>query len=72
MKLTRDEYLEMVKTEEAATTERLRAIVTDHPGTPWARRAESELGSGFGFVVSDRLWDPSGLRSEAEKRLPNL
>jgi len=27
---------------------------------------------GFGFVVSDRLWDPSGRRNEAAKRVPNL
>lgn len=72
MKLTRDEYLEMVKTEEAAAIERLKAIQTDHPGTPWARRAETELSWGFGFRVGDRHWDVSGRRAEAAKRLPNL
>jgi hypothetical protein len=72
MKITRDEYLEMVKTEEAATKDRLKAVQTDHPGTPWARRAETELGMGFGFKAGDRLWDPSGRRNEAAKRVPNL
>lgn len=40
MKMTRDEYLEMVKTEETAAVERMQAVVTDHPGTPWAQRAD--------------------------------
>lgn len=72
MKMTRDEYLEMVKTEELAAIERFRAILVDHPGTPWARRAETEMSWGFGFRVWDRHWDPSGRRTEAAKRLPNL
>ena len=72
MKLTRDEYLEMVKTEEAATNEKLRAVIADHPGTPWARRAETELGYGFGFQVRDVIWDPTGRRAEAQKRVPKL
>lgn len=72
MKLTREEYLEMVKTEETAATQRLETIKTDHPGTPWSRRAETELAWGFGFAVFDRHWDVSGRRAEAAKRLPNL
>lgn len=72
IKMTRDEYLEMVKTEETTAMERIRSVVSDHPGTPWARRAETEIGLGFGFRVGDRLWDPSGRRSEAEMRVPKL
>ncbi len=72
MQQSRDEYLEMVTTEVAASVERMKAVTVDHPGTPWARRAQTELGMGFGFVVDDRLWDPSGKRNEAAKRLPNL
>ncbi len=72
LKMSRDEYLEMVKTEEAASIERMRIVIVNHSGTPWARRAQTELDMGFGFVVVDRLWDPSGQRSEAQKRVPNL
>ncbi|MFM8725156.1 MAG: hypothetical protein ACKON9_08515, partial [Planctomycetaceae bacterium] len=72
MKLTRDEYLAMIKTEETASIERMQAVVTDHPGTPWAQRAQTELNLGFGFNVGDRLWDPSGRRSEAAMRVPKL
>ena len=72
IKMTRDEYIEMVKKEETTAMERIRSVVSDHPGTPWARRAETEIGLGFGFRVGDRLWDPSGRRSEAEMRVPKL
>lgn len=72
LKLSRDEYLEMVKSEEASSIERMRVVTVDHPGTPWARRAQTELNMGFGFVVGDRVWDPLGKRSEAEKRVPKL
>ncbi|HQZ63530.1 MAG TPA: vWA domain-containing protein [Planctomycetaceae bacterium] len=72
LKVSRDEYLEMVKTEETNSIARMNSVITDHPGTPWARRAQTELDMGFGFVVSDRLWDPSGRRNEAAKRVPNL
>jgi hypothetical protein len=72
MKETFEEYLEMVKNEETAAAERLQAILKDHPGTPWARRAETELSLGFGFRVAERHWDPSGRRAEAAKRVPKL
>ena len=72
MKMTRDEYLEMVKTEETAAVERMQTVIADHPGTPWAQRAQTELNLGFGFNVGDRLWDPTGRRSEAEMRQPKL
>ena len=71
-KLSRDEYREMVKTEEASSIERMRMVIVNHPGTPWARRAQTELDMGFGFVVSERVWDPLGKRSEAATRVPNL
>ena len=72
MKQSRDEYLEMIKTEEAAAVARIKAVTVVHQGTPWARRAQTELDMGFGFVIGDRLWDPSGKRTEASKRVPNL
>ena len=72
LKESREEYLELVKNEENAATDRLKAILTDHPGTPWARRAETELSWGFGFRVGERHWDPTGKRAEAAKRVPKL
>lgn len=72
LKLTREEYLAMVDKDVDAAKQRLQTVIADHPGTPWARRAETELGLGFGFRVGDRLWDPSGRRSEAAMRVPKL
>ena len=72
LKMTHEEYLAMVKTEEAAAIERMTAVTTDHPGTPWSRRAETEIGMGFGFRIEDEVWDLSGKRSEAAKRVPKL
>jgi len=34
------------------------AVIKNHPGTPWARRAEQEKGWGFGFKMGERFWDP--------------
>ncbi len=70
MKMTREEYLAMVVSEEKAAVERLREVINNHPGTPWARRAEREINDGFGFTVSDYLYDPKGVRSSIT--LPNL
>lgn len=72
LKMTRDEYLKMVVTEEKAATDRLLAVVRDHAGTPWARRAESEISLGFGFTVGEVTWDPRGVRAEAARRVPNF
>jgi hypothetical protein len=68
--MERDEYLAMVKEEESKSLALLDEVIKDHPGTPWARRAEREKGDGFGFRVADRLWDPRGIRSTI--KLPNL
>ncbi|MCA9086221.1 MAG: VWA domain-containing protein [Planctomycetaceae bacterium] len=70
LKMERDEYLAMVAEEEKKSVDMLKQVMNDHPGTPWARRAEREIGDGFGFVVSDRLWDPQDIRSTI--KLPKL
>ncbi|MEQ9409416.1 MAG: vWA domain-containing protein [Fuerstiella sp.] len=70
MKMSRDEYISMVVEEEKKTMELLNLVIEEHPGTPWAYRAEREKEDGFGYAVSDRLWDPSGVRSTI--KLPKL
>lgn len=72
LKMSRDEYLQMVESEQNSALERMNKVIADHPGTPWARRAEYEIAAGFGFRVHDVLWNPSGRRNEAERRLPKL
>jgi hypothetical protein len=68
--MERDEYLAMVAAEETKSLELLETVKKEHPGTPWARRAEREQQEGFGFRVGDRLWDPKDVRRTI--KLPNL
>ena len=70
LKMSRDEYIAMVAEEEKLTMELLNHVIEEHPGTPWARRAEREKSDGFGFRVWDRHWDPSGIRRTI--KLPKL
>jgi hypothetical protein len=65
-----DEYIAMVRAEEQKSIELLDEVIKNHPGTPWMRRAEREKGDGFGYSISDRLWDPKGVRSTI--KLPSL
>lgn len=72
LKMEHSEYLAMVAGEEKKSMDLLNACIKDHPGTPWARRADSEKRDGFGFAVIDRLWDPKGVRSKIARNLPKL
>jgi hypothetical protein len=36
----------------------LREVVADHPGTPWASRAEHEIARGFGIELFEDHDDP--------------
>ena len=68
--MERSEYLTMVASEEKKCFDLLDVVIKEHPGTPWARRAQDEKSDGFGFVVADRLWDPKAVRDTI--KLPNL
>lgn len=70
--MDREEYLKMVAEEERTSTRLLKDVIQQHPDSPWARRAASELQSGYGFVVRDLLWDPKGVRSKIRLKLPKL
>ena len=53
------------------STELLKAIITDHPGTPWAARAQWELNRGFGVhLVPD--YDPPYIDVKNPDPLPKL
>ena len=58
LKLTREEYLAMVQEQTDEAKQRLNYVSEQHPGTPWAQRAQRELRDGFGMQFSDRFWDP--------------
>jgi len=73
MTLSREEYVDMVRQQEKLTTQLMKQVISDHPNTPWARRAQLELNSGFGFNVYDVVWDPRNVRDRIRAQgLPNL
>ena len=49
-------------------------VIKTHPGTPWARRAEYELGGGFGMKFVEDFRDPRYDRfySDKEIKIPKL
>ena len=38
--------------------ELFRQVQKDYPGTPWAARAQEELGRGYGVELYEEFWDP--------------
>ena len=67
-----DDYIAMVAAEEKLTTELLDQVIKEHPGTPWAYRADREKRDGFGFGIRDHLYDPKGVRNQIARNLPKL
>lgn len=59
IKMTKEEYLAKVKEQEETARELFELVKQEHPGTPWARRAEFELSRGFGMRFYERYWHPN-------------
>ena len=59
IKSTREEYLDSLKQQEEKSRELYHFVINEHPRTPWARRAQRELNTGFGMVFRDGFWDPN-------------
>lgn len=72
LKQTRDEYLAMVKDEEKRAHRLLKQVMIDHPGTPWARRAQYEIGLGYGHAFREAFRDPRYETMRQQIKLPNL
>jgi len=66
----RAEILVPDKTREPSekATKLFKALIAEHPGTPWAARAEWELARGYGVELVEAFYDP---RRNSVK-LPNL
>jgi hypothetical protein len=50
--------LKEIDAQEKRARELFQLVLTEHPGTPWARRAEHELGVGFGMNFVEGFADP--------------
>ena len=72
LKLSREDYLAMVKEEEQQSEELLKQVIKSHPGTPWARRAQYELRLGFGHSVREGYRDSRYDTMRAQIKTPNL
>lgn len=46
-------------------------VIKEHPGTPWARRAQAEKNWGFGIEFFDYFWDPKYNDPEYMKGVPS-
>lgn len=58
LKLSREEFLALLKKDEDIAREQYQLVLTRHAGTPWAQRAQWELSHGFGMRITDVFWDP--------------
>jgi len=58
LKMDREEFMALLKKDEDIAREQYQLVLTRHPGTPWARRAQHELANGFGMHIYDVFWDP--------------
>jgi hypothetical protein len=50
--------LKELNAQEKRARDLFQLVLTEHPGTPWARRAEFELGMGFGMIFAEAFTDP--------------
>ena len=57
---TRKEMLipDKTKDDREQATILLKEIIKEHPGTPWAARAQWELNRGFGVELIEAFYDP--------------
>tara|TARA_B100000029_G_scaffold4476_1_gene5119 strand:+ start:96 stop:2024 length:1929 start_codon:yes stop_codon:yes gene_type:complete len=58
IKSKRESFLAEMKEQQKRATELFQIVLAEHPGTPWARRAEWELGQGYGMNIHEGFHDP--------------
>lgn len=59
LKMNREEYLKDLKDHETKARNLFEFVISEHPRTPWARRAQFEMGMGFGMEFFDDFWSPN-------------
>jgi len=57
VQLTKVDLAEL-KAQEKRARELFKRVMTEHSGTPWSRRAEHELHTGFGMIFTEAFHDP--------------
>lgn len=69
VKITKVNWDELEKQRQTAE-ELYKFVIEEHPGTPWANRAQRELSEGFGVGFHDIFWDPRYFNKDI--KLPKL
>lgn len=70
VKITKVNLDELNQQMDEATQE-FQAVIKNHPQTPWARRAQYEMNTGFGVKFVDAFWDFEAYKLAAkEVKLP--
>lgn len=64
--------IEELETERKQAIAMYNQVIKDHPGTPWAQRAQAEKNWGFGIAFSERFWDPKYNDPKLQARIPKF
>ena len=72
VRVSREEYLQVLKEQEDASKQLYEFVKSEHPGTPWARRAQRELQMGFGMQFVEGFRDPNYARVGREIKIPKF
>ncbi len=68
----REEFLAELEQQKSEAERLYRFVMEEHPGTPWARRAQYELGLGFGLEMREGYWSPNYAKVGKEIKVPKF
>lgn len=71
-RVSRDEFLAELERQKNEAERLYRYVIDEHPGTPWARRAQYELGLGFGMEIREGYWSPNYAKVGKEIKIPKF
>lgn len=71
VKATKVDMEELEKQQQLAI-QMYNNVIKEHPGTPWAQRAQAEKGWGFGIAFTERFWDPKYNDPKYQARIPKF
>lgn len=72
IKESKADYLAKLDSERKRAIELFEQVKKDHPGTPWAARAEWDKNRGFGFGFHSLFWDPKYAEVGMRIKLPKF
>ncbi|MCA9081458.1 MAG: VWA domain-containing protein, partial [Planctomycetaceae bacterium] len=61
-----------LKAQQQKAIEMYDFVIKEHPGTPWAQRAQQEKGWGFGLKLHSYFWDPKYNDPKYQARVPKF